>query len=61
MINIYPTQIEAVDRNGSLLFKLSTFDEYTAELEMKTAISQDGLHELFDAIQRAVDMLELKT
>ena len=60
MISVYATQIEAVDETGVIIFKLNTFDEYTAELTINAVISPDILQDLFDSIKKGVDLLELK-
>lgn len=62
MISVYPTKIEAVDEGtGDVVFKLSTFDDCSAELVFNTLVSPGMLPDLFDAIKRGVDLLDLKT
>lgn len=60
-IDVYPVRIEAVDELGEVVFKIETFDEYTATIEMKTLTSPGkSLTELLNAIKRGIDMLNLK-
>lgn len=60
-IDVYPVQIEAVDEHGGIVFKLETFDNHAATLEIKTLIAPgESLTELFAAIKLGVDMLKLK-
>ena len=61
MIKVYPIQIEAIDDVSDLVFKLTTFDEYTAELTIKTLVNADMLPELFEALNKAMLLLELKS
>lgn len=58
MIEVYPVKIEAV-RDREPLFRLKTFDEYTAILAMETTIAPSELDELFTAIRRGMELLEL--
>ena len=59
-IDVYPVKIEAIDEIGGIVFKLETFDEHTASIEIKTLIAPGkSLTELFEAIRQGVDMLKL--
>lgn len=61
MIEVYPVKIEAVDDIGEIVFKLETFDESAATIEIKTLVAPGkSLDELLNAIRQGVDMLKLK-
>lgn len=60
MIKVYPVKIEATDEIGELAFTLESFDEYTAKLDIKILIGDDNIEELFDAIRKGVQLLELE-
>ena len=59
-IEVYPIEVEAVDETGSGVFRLKTFDEYSATLTVDTLVNQCNLDELFAAIRSGVEKLELK-
>lgn len=59
-IEVYPIEVEAVDETGSGVFRLKTFDEYSATLTVDTLVNQSNLDELFAAIRSGVEKLELK-
>lgn len=59
-IEVYPIEVEAVDETGSGVFRLKTFDEYSATLTVDTLVNQSNLDELFSAIRSGVEKLELK-
>ena len=62
MISIYPTMIEAVNEHGDIEFKLETFDEHCATLNINNKlVDNNNLDELFTAIREAVKKLELKS
>lgn len=60
MINLYPTQVEASDKDGNVIFILKTFDESACEIEFKGIISNSNLSDIFDAIKKGVALLELE-
>ena len=60
-IPVYATEVEATTKEGDLLFKLKTFDEYTAILTMDSVVvSHANLQDIIQALRRAVEKLELK-
>lgn len=59
-IEVYPIEVEAVDETGSGVFRLKTFDEYSATLTVDTLVNQCNLDELFAAIRSGFEKLELK-
>lgn len=59
-IEVYPIEVEAVDETGSGVFRIKTFDEYSATLTVDTLVNQYNLDELFAAIRSGVEKLELK-
>lgn len=60
MIDVYPINIEAV-RDGSVIFRLKVYDEYTAMITMdQTQLAPSELVELFDAISKGYSLLGLK-
>ena len=59
-IEVYPIEVEAVDEMGGSVFRLKTFDEYSATLTVDTLVNQCNLDELFAAIRSGVEKLELK-
>ena len=60
MICVYPVEIEAVDEEGNPIFKLKTFDEYSATLTVNSLISPTDVDEFCQALQKSVTLLELK-
>ena len=58
-IEVYPIEVEAVDEMGGGVFRLKTFDEYSATLTVDTLVNQCNLDELFAAIRSGVEKLEL--
>ena len=57
-IEVYPVKIEAV-MDREVLFRLKTFDEYTATLTMEVTLAPSELDPLFAAIRRGMELLEL--
>jgi hypothetical protein len=58
-MKIYPTEIECVDECNSLIFKLKTFDQYSAELKIDTLISNNSINKLCAEIKNALLLLDL--
>lgn len=65
MIKVYPVKVEAVyideTNDSQVLFTLETFDEDCAEFKMDKLVYPEMLDELFAAIRKGVDLLELKS
>ena len=59
-IRVYPVAIEAVDDSNELVFRMETFDEASASLEVKAFISPGNVDDVCVAIRHAVTLLELK-
>jgi len=61
MIKIYTTEVIGVDTDDHdrPLFKLRTFDECSATLTIDTVIWPGNIGQLFEAIQQALERLEL--
>lgn len=61
-LEIYATRVECIDSmTEDIVFKLVTFDEYTATLSMDTLVAPgEPLEELFNAIREAISKLDLK-
>ena len=60
MIKMYPTVIEAVDESGDLVFKLESFDEVSAKIELNSLLGSGNLEEILSAIRSGVEMLKLE-
>lgn len=60
MIKIYPIEIEAVDDDGELVFKLKSYDENSASLTVNALISHGNVDDFCRALGKAVIMLELE-
>ena len=62
MIDVYATEVQAVDEDKNLLFTLKMVDEYfcTMELSKPLLLSNGDLEEVLDAVKRAVKMLSLE-
>lgn len=62
MIKLYTMEVIGVDTddNDRLLFKLRTFEENCAVLTIDTVVSPGDLAVLCDAIQQAMERLELE-
>lgn len=63
MIKVYPIKIEAVDTNdeSQVLFTLESFDDECASLTIdQRLVFPDKLDELFAAIRKGVELLDLK-
>lgn len=60
-MKVYPTNVEAVDDAGDVVFRVHTFDEHTASIEIQpTVFSEASLEELCAALRQAFKLLELK-
>lgn len=61
MIKLYTVEVIGVDGDDDdrPLFKLRTFDESCAALTMDTVVSPSNIALLCDAIQQAMERLEL--
>ena len=62
MINVYPTRIEAVDKDGNILFALQMEDAHCCTIEVKNplVLSKDNLEQVLTAVRRGVQMLGLE-
>jgi len=58
-MKIYPTEIECIDECNSVIFKLKTFDQYSAELKIDTLVSNSSINELCAEIKNALLLLDL--
>lgn len=58
-IKVYPTEVEAVDDDGTKVFTLSMFDEASAKLMMDTLITlhENGVDDLYEALKTAIELL----
>lgn len=61
MMKIYPIEIEAIDTDDELVFKLRTFDANCATLMVSSTISPDNVDEFCQMLHLAVDMLKLES
>ena len=60
MITVYPIEIEAVDEENTLMFRLKTFDENCAILKTDIEISNSNVDSFCQALKDSVAMLNLK-
>jgi hypothetical protein len=62
MIDIYPTRIEAVDKDENLLFVLQMEDAHCCTMHIKSpiALSNANLEQVLTAVRRGVQMLGLE-
>ena len=62
MINVYPTRVEAVDKDQNVLFVLSTEDPHCCTMHIKNPIllSNGNLEQVLTAVRRGVQMLGLE-
>ena len=60
-MKIYPVKIECSEGDDEeLVFKLTTFDTFTATLELNQLISHGNIDELLSKIKEAFNMLDLE-
>jgi len=59
-IELYPTEIEAMDGEMLMLFKLHAFDDCAAQLEMHGLISPGNVDAICAAIKTGIEMMRLK-
>jgi hypothetical protein len=62
MIEVYATEVQAVDEDNNLLFTLKMVDAYCCTMTLKDALllSPGNLEEVLDAVREAVEMLKLQ-
>jgi hypothetical protein len=62
MIDVYATEVEAVDEDRNLLFTLKMMDEYCCTMTIKDSLllSNGNLEEVLNAVKQAVKMLRLE-
>lgn len=62
MIEIYSTEVQAVDKDHNLLFTLKMEDEYccTMSISKPLLLSNGNLEEVMEAVSRGVKMLKLQ-
>ena len=62
MIDVYPTRVEAVDKDHNVLFVLSTEDPHCCTMHIKSPIllSNGNLEQVLTAVRRGVHMLGLE-
>jgi hypothetical protein len=62
MIDVYATEVQAVDRDENLLFTLKIFDAHCCSMSITNSLllDNDNLEETLDAVRRAVKMLKLQ-
>lgn len=62
MIDVYATEVQAVDSDNNLLFTLKMEDEYccTMQITRPLLLSNGNLEEMIDAVRRGVQMLALE-
>jgi hypothetical protein len=62
MIDVYPTRVEAVDKDQNVLFVLSTEDPHCCTMHIKSPIllSNGNLEQVLTAVRRGVHMLGLE-
>jgi hypothetical protein len=62
MIDVYATEVQAVDEDKNLLFTLKMEDEYccTMQFTRPLLLSNGNLDEMMDAVRRGVQMLSLE-
>lgn len=58
-IRIYPVVVEATDEANNHVFRMETFDEHCASLNMKALITPNNVDDICAAIQRALGLLDL--
>jgi hypothetical protein len=63
MINVYPTRIEATDKDGDVLFVLSASDDRdccTMHINSPILLSNANLEQVLTAVRSGVKMLGLE-
>ena len=61
MIKNSIVEIEGADeRIKGLMFKLTVFDEYTANLKIDTLVNKDNIDNLFISVKKAIELMELE-
>ncbi len=62
MIDVYPTRVEAVDKDQNVLFVLSTEDAHCCTMHIRSPIllSNGNLEQVLTAVRRGVQMLGLE-
>lgn len=62
MIDVYATEVQAVDEDNNLLFTLKMVDEYCCTMTIKDSLllSNGNLEDVLDSVRQAVKMLRLE-
>jgi hypothetical protein len=62
MIDIYATEVQAVDKDGNLLFTLKVFDANCCTMSITNSLLLDinNLEETLDAVRRGVKLLGIE-
>ena len=62
MINVYATEVKAVDRDENLLFTLEIFDAHCCSMSITNSLLLDSgnLEETLDAVRRGVKLLGIE-
>jgi hypothetical protein len=62
MIDVYATEVQAVDKDENLLFTIKMFDVHCCTMTITNALllDNDNLEDTLDAVRRAVKMLDLQ-
>ena len=60
MINMYPTEFEAVNEADDLLFKVHCFDEYCSTVEIKTVVTPELWLDIAEKIHEALLQIHKK-
>lgn len=62
MIDVYPTRIEACDKDKNVLFILEMEDAHCCTIQIKNPLmlSNGNLEQVLTAVRRGVQMLELE-
>jgi len=60
-VKVYATKVEGVDETGELLFKVESFDEHTATIELTPTVhNAESLEQLFTGLRWAFAKLGLE-
>jgi hypothetical protein len=62
MIDVYATEVQAVDKDGNLLFTLKVFDANFCTMSITNSLLLDSgnLEETLDAVRRGVKLLGIE-
>ena len=53
----YPTRFECVDESGDLIFNVTTFDQHSANVQIKYLVNEKNWKAISEAIQDCLDQM----